>query len=469
MNFQENSSHKIQKNQNEIPLINKLYVWSLIFEPMTYFSFAGSGEQIGIPFSFSKLLQILVILYLIIKFSLFNRGELLIYFNQLKINTNFIFHVFIILFSTLIGSFYLSSFDINKFGLLADGAQFSDGILKSYYFRPFFDLFILLYYYFYFIILPLLFFKNSRAFFYLTKWTFFTIYVNLVIGYLDLFISPLIGKSLIPRHIDDDVDVGFRFHGFLGEPRDAFIYLCFSLFLVLMAKYFYFKVFKPKVITLLILAALAFTQSGSGIFGIIIGGSISFIYFLNRKSVYAIKFLLIALILAGGIIVLVNNSPRLMAYAESFSDIMSYVSSGDKIPDILLSFAVNYLPLVAMYNYFLASNFYPILFGSGLSSSAYYNISFIGDPNFSNPHAQITRIIFETGIVGTVFYIMFLCKPVINFIKSESKKGLYYNLLSFFVLIGSTLSQRSMLSLIIFGMVNCFINIKGTNKQMLNR
>jgi len=431
---------------------------------MTYFNLAGSGQAVGIPFSLSRLLQIFIIIYLALKYLSINRLRLLIYFKLLKINKNFVFYVFTILLSTALGLFFLNSYDLNKFGLLADRNQFSDGILKSNYFRPFFDLFILLYYYFYFIILPLLFFKNSHAFFYLIKWTFFTIYVNLVIGYLDLFISPLIGKSLIPRHIDDDVDVGFRFHGFLGEPRDAFIYLCFSLFLVLMAKYFHFKVFKPKVITLLILAALAFTQSGSGIFGIIIGGSISFFYFLNRKSVYAIKFLLIALILAGGIIVLVNNSPRLMAYAESFSEIMSYVSSGDKIPDILLSFAVNYLPLVAMYNYFLASNFYPILFGSGLSSSAYYNVSFIGDPNFSNPHAQITRIIFETGIVGTVFYIMFLCKPIINFIKSESKKGLYYRLLSFFVLIGSTLSQRSMLSLIIFGMINCFINIKGSNK-----
>ena len=165
MNFQENSTLKLQKNLNEVPLINKIYVWSLIFEPMTYFSFAGSGGAIGIPFSLSRFLQIFIIIYFVLKFLSIDRERVVNYINSLKINKNFAFYVFIILSSTLFGLLFLYSYDLNKFGLNIETEQNQDGILKSYYFRPFFDLFILVYYYFYFIILPLFFLRTSNHFF----------------------------------------------------------------------------------------------------------------------------------------------------------------------------------------------------------------------------------------------------------------------------------------------------------------
>ncbi len=44
---------------------------------------------------------------------------------------------------------------------------------------------------------------------------------------LDFLLVLLIGYEWIPRHLSDFTHVGTRFHGFAGEPRDAFVYLGF--------------------------------------------------------------------------------------------------------------------------------------------------------------------------------------------------------------------------------------------------
>lgn len=442
----------------KVAIITKIYVWSVITEPLIYFALASGGKTTGVPLTLSRIFQLIVIFSIffdLVKKSLPSIKKIT---NSIRINKYFLFYVIILIVSSTISLFILNSYNLN----LKESSYLSQDntpFLKGKFIRPFFDFFLLIYYYLYFTKLPIYYIKTERDFSYLIQSILRTFYFALFIGFVDLLASLVLGRSLISRHIDENVDVGFRFHSFAGEPRDAFVYVCFGLAVALLSSTIFRKNTVSKKLILTVFTALILTQSASGIVGVFIGGVIGLIYFLVNRNKLAFHFFLVFLVVLGIIYFVIPYSPRMLTYIDAFGFLYDTLSTGSELPILLKVQSVNFLPFWGMYNQILQFNLFPFLFGSGFSSSAYFNMNYYGDSNFSNPNAQITRVLYESGVVGFLYYITFLVKPVIKLFKTFPKSIRYLNFFALFLLIGASLGHRSLTPFIFVGIIFCYNNI----------
>ena len=219
VNFKINS---LRKNSNSVPFLEKLFVWSIITEPLLFFVlYYVSSLTIGI--TLSRTIQVLFLLLYGFYILIGRRGIPII-----KLTKKYYFYFFIFLFF-VIGSSFI--------GLLNDSYiytnktnEHTDSLAVIY--RPFIELFILIYYLIYFVALPKHILRTNFQRQYLLKWIIRIIYFAIVLGLIDFFINYAFRIDLIPRLLYDSrwVNVGPRFHSFLGEPRDAFVFLFFKCF-----------------------------------------------------------------------------------------------------------------------------------------------------------------------------------------------------------------------------------------------
>lgn len=327
-------------------------------------------------------------------------------------------------------------------------------ILKSQFIRPFFDFINIIYYYFYFIILFTSLINNKSTLNYFFKYFLISFKFVLGLGFLDLIFVSFRGEALLKRHFDQDTDVGFRFHSFLGEPRDAFVFLIYSILILYIIKEISYKIKNFNLIILILIIALILTQSASGLIGIFIGSILIFLYYLlklNKFSFFILGAISILFILFS---ILIPQSPRIMIYIESFSELFDYLKGGGELPYYILVQSVNVLPIWGLYNH-LFDNFYRLIFGSGISASAYYNMNYIGDIGFSNPNSQLTRIIYDSGIIGFIFYLKFLITSPHKLIKRIFINQNINKLFSIFLIFTScALIHRTLLPLILLGLCN---------------
>ena len=442
-------SISIQNNYKPPFFIVKIYIWSIIFEQLVFFSFGASGDKFGIPLSFSRFLQFFILLFLFYTYIIRN------FKLNLKFDKYFTTYFIITLISTILSFLFFKTYDLD-FNIIA-GIQ---TILKGKYIRPFFDMFITLYYYFYFIILPSFFISNKNSLDYYISKTFFVLKLFLILGFLDLFISPLIGQALITRHIDDSIDVGFRFHSFGGEPRETFVFLTFNLVLLIFLNFTNYKIKNYKMYIIFIIISLILTQSSSGIFGFLFGSFIALIYFVFKKSKKAIYTFSIITIVFFILLYLIQFSDRTIAYLEAFKDLIDILKSGVELPYLLVQTAVNFLPLWDLILQLSNFDFLHAFFGSGFNACAFYNMKYFKMPDFSNPHAQITILLFDSGIICFYFYLLFITKPFLNFFKYISSSKKFTPFIIFFLFIGSSLAHRSLSPLILIGLINTYIFFK---------
>ena len=445
-----NILEKRYENKKTTTLIEKLFVWSLILEPLLYFNIASGGKFTGITFSVSRILQIIVLSLLFFKFVKIKKSLQSI-FTKLKIQKYFIQYLCLIIFATFFGALIFNSYE-RTFGNLVTLDKQNTPFLKSWYFRPIFDCFLLIYYYFYFIFLTTYFFKSYLTLKYFFKKFFLVFNIFLLLGFIDIIKAYFTGSALIKRHLGEDTDVGFRFHSFAGEPRDAFVFLLYSICLIMIYNEFYVKTKNHKIL-LLSFIALILTQSVSGILGILIGFAFTLFYFLRKLKTSAFYILGVVILTTIILILLIPYSPRIILYQEGFSELFDYLESGLDLPYILLIQSVNFLPIWGLYLKLKDLNLFQIFFGSGFSSSAYFNMNYIGDESYSNPNSQFTRLIFESGIFGFLIYLKFLTTPFFNlsnnFIQRNKSKIIIY----FFLFLGATLAHRSLTALIFIGVM----------------
>lgn len=437
-------------------LATKLYTWSLVFEPLLFFVVGTGGQSTGVPPSLSKLLQFFVLLIFIFRVITTKWTKLSNQVSLVHINKFFLYYFSILLFSSLIGIVFLNSYEVNINNALNN--QYQAPFLTNNYIRPFFDIFIIIYYYFYFIILAKYHINTEQSVEYLFKCIVRTFYVVLVFGFIDLWFS-LLGGDLIKRHIGESIDVGFRFHSFAGEPRDAFVYLIFGGLILIIYNANFVEIKFKKTTLIIIIVALMLTQSFSGIFGIFIGGVLALCYFilnLNRKAFY---FMGISLAISYLIFYFSQYSVRIGMYVDSLSGLYNLLKTGQELPYLLKVQSVNFLPVWGLYNKLLDYNLIQFMFGSGFSSSAYYNMNYIGDLSFTNPHSQITRLLYEGGIFGTILYLLFLTKPVLTFLKTLPVNLKNYSIFIFFMITGSSLSHRSLIPFILLGIILAYNNV----------
>ena len=436
-------------NTEKIPLITKIYVWSLLFEPFIYFVKAGGGQESGIPISVSKILQILVILLFIQQ--IFS-NKLNLNFNKKSLSINFFIYLLIIVLSTFFAFTIFNSYNINfKTSNLVETSG-DTPLLKSQFIRPFFDFINLIYYYFYFILLFTKLITNKLFLNYFFKYFILTFKLALGLGFLDLLFVYFSGEALLKRHFDQDTDVGFRFHSFLGEPRDAFVFLIYSILLLYLINEKFYRIKYFNSIISISIFSLILTQSASGLIGIFVGSILILIYYLiklNKYSLYLFCSIIILLILA---VILIPQSPRIMIYIESFSELFDYLKSGGELPYYILVQSVNVLPIWGLYNH-LFDNLYRVFFGSGISASAYYNMNYIGDIGYSNPNSQFTRIIYDSGIIGFLFNLKFLITTPLKITKQLLTTKKMNKIITIFLIFSSSaLIHRSLLPLIIVGL-----------------
>ena len=246
---------------SKLSVVTKLYVWSVIIEPLLFF-IVFIPNTFGVTANVSKLFQLTIFIYLIIKLLISRSFIVPSPFSRL--NINFIYYFF----WTVIAGFYglfIGAYNIEN-DIITSGIE-----LKTSY-RPIFEYIVLLYYFIYFMILPRYFLNNTIAINYFFKVFIMVFSLLLLVGFGDMLLrySALIEDYTgIPRHISDLRDIGLRFHGFAGEPRDAFVYLFFGLCMIALKGIWENTKMPSNILKVIVIIAVVLTQSFSGLLGIL--------------------------------------------------------------------------------------------------------------------------------------------------------------------------------------------------------
>ncbi len=419
-----------------VNFISKLYVWSVVFETLLFFILVSQNVS-GVGGNLSRVLQFGVILALLIK-ALITPLKKIQILNPFSIYFRWYFIYFcFIIFSLIFGIFsgaYIGKSD-----------NFSANVL-----RPGFEYFITLYYFVYFAVLPLFLLNSKKAIDYFFKVFFFMFFLSFFLGLIDLLLVLITGYEFIPRHLSDMTHVGNRFHGIAGEPRDAFVHLFLGLSLLFLKELWTGKSFNRFWVPIIITAALL-TQSTSGVIGLLIFLSLLIVFQLPRMR-FQSTFLLVLLIILGSIAFgyMIQNSPRIQIYLEAAPLALQALERGIDLPPVIEYQINNIYPVWIRWLEISEMNFLPFFIGTGLGTASIINGFVLSEGGVLNPHANIIRIFFESGIVGTLLFIIAFVKPLLKI-----EKHLGSNLLVFLMLLmlGVTFGHRSSALYTFFGLI----------------
>jgi hypothetical protein len=448
--------HSIESRK--VGLLSKLFVWSIVFEPLLFFN-VGDPAITGFGVNFGRLLQVFVLVGLMVRL-LIGGGRLKFPFGTRTILGYYSTYIYYAIFAGILGlvlgkyTYYSSATSSSLTNL---------GLINSPSLRPLWEYFTLVFQFTYFVFLPVYFFRGSRVIAYFFRAFMVAITVHFALGWMDLFLNGM-GIEFLPRSIADGVHVGFRFHGLAGEPRDAYVFMFFVLAVLgLRAKWMYGRITIGKFLIFALVISLTLTQSASGMLGTLIG-LVLLIFFplhgvnirrLLNLALYATLILLILYVATMG-------SQRTLQTLNALANVLELFADPNRpVPPILTGQYNNIYPIIDMYQDLKAGNFLSSLFGSGLGSSGFANSKAgFWDDQFTNPHSQIIRSFYETGLIG--LYIL-----VRAFVKAYRVSTRHWNTIDrrwlffvFMLLIGGYLAHRSSTLLIFVGVL-----IAVTNQQ----
>ena len=297
-----------------------------------------------------------------------------------------------------------------------------------------------------------------------------------VIGWIDFFLDLIFKIEWVPRHLSDMVHVGPRFHSFGGEPRDAFIIVFSVLSYSLLSSLFKYNNDKINIsIILLCTITVIATQSMSCILSIILW-IIILPYFTGIKFIQQNKVGIFLLILITGLFISASLFffERMNLY---FFEIINLFETNDVDDEYILmsylskTFLNNTYPFIKIFKELSAGNFIPLIFGSGIGSSAFANLETGVWTNLQNPNTQITRLFYEFGLIGTILFFISVKKILLNTI---DQIDIYLSInkikikIVFALLLSATLIQRSNLFLINLGLLFSLCIYIKENKQIKN-
>ena len=120
---------------------------------------------------------------------------------------------------------------------------------------------------------------------------------------------------------------------------------------------------------------------------------------------------------------------------------------------------INIMPIYIFLNDLINLNILEFFFGNGLSSSS--NISYKSYFNFSDyPHSQLSRLVYELGIVGLISYI-FLLNYYKKFLLNVFSNNSQIILIVFIVFLSAALAHRTGIFLIFLSLTQLiYINKK---------
>jgi len=427
----------------KISLLEKIFIWSLIIEPMSFFVFSTS-LQTYIPLTLSRTLQLLFLIGYSCNFLFFNKGV-----PRIKLfTTNYIYLKLFLLvtFFAGINGFYSGNYQLNTINDI-------NLPISALEIRAWFEVFILLFYFFYFLIMPAYIIRSKIQLEYLFTWIVRLMYLIVAIGLLEFICYQFLLTNLIPRHLVDShwVDVGNRFHSFVGEPRVAFVYLIFMIaFLFLKQSITQQKVSLVLIGTLIMCAIL--TKSFSGIAGLIFALGVLMVY--SEKTIKSIfTSLLLIIISVIFIIISVNYSIRIYDYYKMMISIPEVITTLP-LPYYLNAQAPEIIPLWLFFQRIINFDIIYAMFGSGFASSAFSINNFLGQSYIGhNPMSQLTRLIYDSGVIGTHLYLMLMIKPIKDYLNLTHPKNSRMIWISSVFLIGAVLGVRSNVGLIYVGIL----------------
>lgn len=434
----------------------RLYAWSIILDPMLFFVLA-EGTDAGINLTLARLVQASFIMMFFARLLLRNTTWV-IPNPGFFLYRYFTIYLLLLAAATFTGLFVFDTYTLTTLEKY-DDSTFAVQALRGLYTRPFFEVLILLYYFLYFVVLPKYMIRSQEEFDYLFKWLIRGLYFMLFVGFADL-VFQLLGWGYIPKHMihTEFGYVGFRFHALLGEPRDAFPYLLFGLGVIYVRRGLAPNTRVPLALVAVVLLAVLCTQSGSGAIGLVLGALGVLVYFSVRSFPKLVLGLLVVVVVSAFAGLLVSVSPRLLLYVEMFSDLWATLNAGERLPYLAEVQSPNVLPFWQMWLNLKELNLVPVMFGSGIGTTSISNNNLSAvliegaTPELTNPHAQITRVVFESGVAGLLIYVRIFLYPVGKLVRTIPR---YRNLvvITFLLLLGVSLSHRSTTIFIYLGIV----------------
>jgi hypothetical protein len=428
--------------------ISKLYIWSIMFEPLMFFVLTSRESFLGVPVSVSRLLQLLVVFFLILSFvyRLLGDKKLTIVNNFFPENKYLVLYFVLLIFAAVVGLFF-GGYDlpdqINKV------SAFSTGI-HPYLSRSLFEYVITGFYIVYFAILPRHLLKTRDEFDYLFSVWKFLLIISLLIGYVDYIFAEFWSIDLVYRHISDGIHVGSRFHGLAGEPRQAAVYIVFSISMYLL--YCQYNNINKKIwVVFLLITTFLLTKSMSAFLALIY-----FIILLSLFRIINVKVVLTLLFL----LIFSTMIERVSLYLSYMMDAWQILESGDELPYLLKVQQSSIYPLYDLMNKIRNFDMIPVFFGSGLGSvSAINNIYIGGDISTANPNAQIVRSIFESGIIGTTVFIFAMIWPIKYLAYSIDQKNKNMFIIGMLAVVSVTFSVRSPVVFMYLGILTSFLHV----------
>ncbi|MDC3240748.1 hypothetical protein OAU43_06410 [Gammaproteobacteria bacterium] len=415
----------------------------------------------------SRILQLLVILSLVLRLILSSWSKIIIP-NPFSDNFKwYTYYIIFILISFLYGV-YIGSFEASHRIISSSNNAGVSGIsllLNSQFTRPFFEYFIAIYYFTYFAILPKYLLNTSHHINYFFRVFSYTFFISLTVGALDFLLVLLIGYEWIPRHLSDFTHVGTRFHGFAGEPRDAFVYLGFGISLLYLKSIWDKKAKINNWLIGSIFISMLLTQSSSGFIGLIFAIGLIFIYQIPKIPIrYLASIFTIILIISFTTYFAITSSDRTMLYIEAIPDAIQALQTSSDLPPVIQAQIVNIYPVWIRISEVINMNFLPLLIGTGLGSASSLNNIFFSIDGVYNPHANIIRIVYENGLIGLAIFINAFIFPIRRLIGDGNSREMITIFMLF--ILGLNFGHRSSTLFIFFGMALLIFSVKNKKKYM---
>jgi hypothetical protein len=410
-------------------IIAIVFIFSVIFEVLLYFMIYDVG-QFGMSTNVSRILQLVTIL-LLSTYLLLNKFK----FRIAKGCDYIISRYSIFLAFCILSGFY---------GYIYGVWDLDIQISKS---RVLIEYIMTLYSFVYFILLPIFILRDNKTIKLFFESMNILFSISFFIGIASLFSKYFFDYALISRHFSGFVDVGFRFHGLFGEPRDAGPGLVLWISLIYLGSY-HSKAKEPnKLMISFILIAIIFTFSMSAIVGIFLSLVMILIYKIKLSSsnvMQIFKYLFSAFLLVSIIFTVISLSDRLSMYKESIGQTYSQFEQDEKIDTILKSQMVDVYPVLHRIREVRDLEIFPLLVGTGLGSSSLINKKYrdTGDM-IKNPRSNLTRYFFDTGLLGLMAYIWFFILVTNKMLIYFSFKNQEHIMVLLLANLGMSLAHRS--------------------------
>jgi len=423
----------------------------------------------GVPGSVSRIIQLLVLIGLtmrIFKKLILSKSHSLMMPNFVSpIYIYLIGYFLLLIFSGVVG-YFVGNYDLPWSQQENFTGSKLNSFINSVAIRPLFEYVVAAYFIIYFVFLPRLFLKTKKDLVY-----FFTIFkimfiVSLLAGILDYFFSSMGFVDLIPRHIYDGVDIGNRYHGFGGEPRQAFVYLMLGLAIFHLKAYFEGTSLNKWWAFFIIIAAIL-TKSFSGYLGIFAFIGLSIVSQLKSLKSFFIALFYSSILLLF-LYLLMINTEKIILYLESASNLWAILETGGELPYLMKVQRDSIYPLYDLTVKFREFNFFPIFFGSGLGSASVTNNVYDGVVlGVFNPNSQFVRLLYASGLFGLLFFLLAFTHPVKYLTKNLDRRTQNHFILYMLLLVGCSFGVRSPAPYIYLGVFISVMSLSGQNSQLL--